>query len=197
MPVYSVIVCPKCRRSAQLIEQKGAKTTRCQRCGATLQTRKLRIFHTTDVLEDAIAVRTKLQAKILGEGYDTMSDRNTFSTFTSDPTEEDTSLKFQTKDHKAKLNMLKSSTHPAETDDTAIQTPTTYTPATKRPKKKDPARTILSILEKAQSEMQRAELQDHARRQELDEEIFERTLEKLLQKGDIYFPKKGYVRVVP
>jgi mRNA-degrading endonuclease YafQ of YafQ-DinJ toxin-antitoxin module len=162
-----------------------------------LQTKKLRIFHTTDILEDAIAIRTKLQAKILGKGYDTMSDRSTFSTFTSSPTEEDTSLNFRTKDHKAELNMLKTSTHAAETDDTAIHTPTTYTPATKRPKKKDPARTIVSILEKAQSEMQRTELQDHALRQDLDEEIFERTLEKLLQKGDIYFPKKGYVRIVP
>jgi DNA replicative helicase MCM subunit Mcm2 (Cdc46/Mcm family) len=169
MPVYSVIVCPKCRKSAQLIEQKGAKTTKCQRCGATLQTRKLRIFHTTDVLEDAIAVRTKLQTKILGKGYDTIADKYTVSTFTSDITEEDTNLKFQTKTHQA----------------------------THIPIKKDPAKTVLSILEKARSEMQMTELHDHALRQDLDEEIFERTLEKLLQKGDIYFPKKGYVRMVP
>ncbi|WP_135603841.1 DUF5817 domain-containing protein [Methanococcoides sp. NM1] len=189
MPVYSVIVCPKCRRSAQLIEQKGAKTTKCQRCGATLQTRKLRIFHTTDILEDAIAVRTKLQAKILGREYDTISDKSTFSTFTSNSTEEDTNLKFQTKSHQATLKPTPSK-HPTHI-------PATNKPAAHIPKKKDPAKTILSILEKARSEMQITELHDHALRQDLREEIFERTLEKLLQKGDIYFPKKGYVRMVP
>ncbi|NYT19399.1 MAG: hypothetical protein GKC08_03800 [Methanosarcinales archaeon] len=169
MPVYSVIVCPKCRKCAQLIEQKGAKTTKCQRCGTTLQTRKLRIFHTTDVLEDAIAVRTQLQAKILGRGYDTIPERASFSTFDSDPTEEDINLKFQTSDHKTAYNS----------------------------RKKDAAKTILSILEKATDEMKIDELHDHALKQDIDEEIIERTLEKLLQKGDIYSPKKGYVRIVP
>lgn len=168
MPVYSVIVCPKCRKSAQLIEQKGAKTTKCQRCGATLQTRKLRIFHTTDVLEDAITVRTKLQAEILGMGYDTMQEQNPFSNFTSGSTEEDITLNFQAPPHRP----------------------------TPKPKKRDPAKTILSILEKAPGEMQINELQDHAFRQDLDGEIIERTLEKLLRKGNIYFPKKGYVRMI-
>ncbi len=165
MPVYSVIVCPKCRKSAQLIEQKGAKTTKCQRCGATLQTRKLRIFHTTDVLEDAIAVRTKLQANILGKGYDTISDKSTFSTFASSSTGEDTNLTFQVNPHHV---MPKPTTHTPNTNDHTIQTPVKHTSATNRPKRKDPVKTILSILEKAQSEMQMIELHDHALRQDLD-----------------------------
>ncbi|MCD4800035.1 MAG: DUF1922 domain-containing protein, partial [Methanococcoides sp.] len=64
MPVYSVIACPKCRRYAQLIEDKSAKTTKCQLCGTTLQIRKLRVFHTGEDIEEARAVRTKIQAQL-------------------------------------------------------------------------------------------------------------------------------------
>ena len=37
---YAVIVCPKCRQHAQIIET-GKKTLKCQHCGAILQTRRL------------------------------------------------------------------------------------------------------------------------------------------------------------
>ncbi|MEL4305995.1 DUF5817 domain-containing protein [Methanococcoides sp. LMO-2] len=182
MPVYSVIVCPKCRKSAQLIEQKGAKTTRCQRCGATLQTRKLRVFHTTDNLEEAIAVRTRLQAEVLGKGYETIegstsSKGASFSTFTSSPGPEYGS---ENAEKEIVLN---------------FQSPSPK--VTPKPKKKDPVKIILSILEKKQGAVQVTALQELALRQDIDEETFETTMEKLLRKGDIYSPKKGYVRIVP
>ncbi|AKB84232.1 DUF5817 domain-containing protein [Methanococcoides methylutens] len=182
MPVYSVIVCPKCRKSAQLIEQKGAKTTRCQRCGATLQTRKLRVFHTTDNLEEAIAVRTRLQAEVLGKGYETMkgsaaSKGASFSTFTSSP------------------GHGSGSVHAEKETAPNFQAPS---PNIKpQSKKKDSAKIILSILEKEQGALQVTALQELALRQDLDEETFGVTMEKLLRKGDIYSPKKGYVRAVP
>ncbi|MEA1984313.1 MAG: hypothetical protein U9N13_01515 [Euryarchaeota archaeon] len=66
MSAYSVIVCPRCRKHAQIIENTGMKTMRCQRCGSNLQVRKLRVLHTSDHLDEAVAARTELQARILG-----------------------------------------------------------------------------------------------------------------------------------
>ena len=65
---YSVIVCPRCRKHAQIIENTCTKTIRCQPCGSNLQIRKLRVLHTSDHLDEAVAARTELQARILGSG---------------------------------------------------------------------------------------------------------------------------------
>ncbi|WP_440952918.1 DUF5817 domain-containing protein [Methanococcoides sp. FTZ1] len=180
MPVYSVIVCPKCRKSAQIIEQKCAKTTGCQRCGATLQTRKLRIFHTTENLEEAIAVRTRLQAEVSERECDTMKESGShgpdpFTTFTS-----------------AKSNGSGSAEKGFIPN--FRETPLKSSSRTKRT---DPAKTILSILEKEGGEMQETRLYDHPLIQDLDEDIIGRDLEKLLRKGDIYSPKKGYIKLIP
>ncbi|APH38473.1 DUF5817 domain-containing protein [Methanohalophilus halophilus] len=66
MVAYAVIICTKCRLQCQVIEDRSQKTIKCQRCGATLQFRKLRKFHRTEILDEAIAARTALQAKIQG-----------------------------------------------------------------------------------------------------------------------------------
>ncbi|ADE35726.1 DUF5817 domain-containing protein [Methanohalophilus mahii] len=66
MVAYAIIVCTKCRLQCQVTEERGQKTIQCQRCGATLQFRKLRKFHRTEILDEAIAARTALQAQIQG-----------------------------------------------------------------------------------------------------------------------------------
>ncbi|WP_129597592.1 DUF5817 domain-containing protein [Methanohalophilus profundi] len=66
MVAYAVIVCTKCRLQCQVVEDRGQKNIKCQRCGATLQFRKLRKFHRTEILDEAIASRTALQAQIQG-----------------------------------------------------------------------------------------------------------------------------------
>ena len=64
--MYAVIVCPKCRFHSQIIEQAGAKTTRCQRCGSTLQVRRLRLLYESDSLSKAVEARTCIQMKLDG-----------------------------------------------------------------------------------------------------------------------------------
>ncbi len=70
---YVVVVCPKCRVQSQIVEDTGQKTVRCQNCGANLRFRKLRQFHNSTDLQEAILARTKLQASISGEGANTIS----------------------------------------------------------------------------------------------------------------------------
>lgn len=60
---YAVIACPKCRIHAQIIEY-GTTTTKCQNCGSALKMKKLRVFYTSDILENAILARTQLQAQM-------------------------------------------------------------------------------------------------------------------------------------
>ncbi|WP_292462962.1 hypothetical protein [Methanolobus sp.] len=64
MPAFGVIVCPRCRKHAQILELAGAKRTRCQKCGAPLEVRKLRILFLSDTLEEAVSARTLLQARV-------------------------------------------------------------------------------------------------------------------------------------
>ena len=71
MPIqkYAVIACPKCRIHAQIIEY-GTATTKCQNCSAALKIKKLRVFYSSDILEEAISARTQLQAQMHGQGVD-------------------------------------------------------------------------------------------------------------------------------
>ena len=69
IPKYAVIACPKCRVHAQIIEY-GTVTTKCQNCGAALKIKKLRVFYSSDILEEAISARTQLQAQMHGQSVD-------------------------------------------------------------------------------------------------------------------------------
>ena len=60
---YAVIVCPKCEKHVQIIEY-GIKSTVCQRCGSRLDVKKLKIWHTTPDLDEAVSVRTALLMKL-------------------------------------------------------------------------------------------------------------------------------------
>jgi hypothetical protein len=64
MPAFGVIVCPRCRVHAQIIELAGARKTRCQKCGASLEIRKLNTLFSSDSLEEAVSARTILQARV-------------------------------------------------------------------------------------------------------------------------------------
>ncbi|MDK2891912.1 hypothetical protein [Methanohalophilus sp.] len=65
---YVVVVCPKCRVHSQIVDDRGQKSVRCQNCGTNLRFRKLRQFHNSTDLEEAILIRTKLQASLVGKG---------------------------------------------------------------------------------------------------------------------------------
>ena len=71
MPIqkYAVIACPKCRLHAQIIEY-GTATSKCQNCGAALKIKKLRVFYSSDILEEAISARTQLQAQMHGQNVE-------------------------------------------------------------------------------------------------------------------------------
>ena len=71
MPIqkYAVIACPKCRLHAQIIEY-GTATSKCQNCGSALKIKKLRVFYSSDILEEAISARTQLQAQIHGQNVE-------------------------------------------------------------------------------------------------------------------------------
>lgn len=73
---YGVIICTKCRQHAQIIEVGSSKTTRCQRCNASLNTRKLRVFYSSDDLDETISVRTQIQAQLLGDGHATIRSKD-------------------------------------------------------------------------------------------------------------------------
>ncbi|AEH60045.1 conserved hypothetical protein [Methanosalsum zhilinae DSM 4017] len=74
--MYAVIVCPKCRSHSQIIEQAGAKTTRCQRCGSTLKVRRLRLLYESDTLSKAVEARTCIQMKLDGEDEPDKADKS-------------------------------------------------------------------------------------------------------------------------
>lgn len=80
MSRYAVIVCTKCRRHVQIIEN-NKKTTTCQNCGTVLNLDNLRFFYQSDNLEDAVSARTKLQFQILGQ--DSELDRSKYMVFTN------------------------------------------------------------------------------------------------------------------
>jgi hypothetical protein len=64
MPAFGVIVCPRCRVHAQILELAGTRKTRCQKCGASLEIRKLNMLFSSDSLEEAVSARTALQARV-------------------------------------------------------------------------------------------------------------------------------------
>ncbi len=64
MPSFGVIVCPRCRVHAQIIELAGARKTRCQKCGTSLEIRKLNMLFSSESLEEAVSARTALQARV-------------------------------------------------------------------------------------------------------------------------------------
>jgi hypothetical protein len=162
-------VCPKCRQHAQITET-GKKTLKCQHCGALLETRKLRVFHSSEDLEDAVLFRTRLQAEISGKGTETFS------------------LTSPSKD----------SEHPGFENKNSVKVfkPPEKSPSNNLPPKKDPKSTLLEILKTAGGKIEKKELQQKSLEKGITQERFETTLKNLLETGELYSPQPGIIKIV-
>ncbi|RXA18010.1 hypothetical protein EQO05_11340 [Methanosarcina sp. MSH10X1] len=166
---YAVIVCPKCRQHSQITET-GKKTLKCQHCGALLETRKLRVFHSSEELEDAVLFRTRLQAEISGKGDETFSLPSTSRDSESSDLETET---------QAKVFKL------PEKDSSSRLIP-----------KKDPEIILLEILKTAGGKIEKEELRQKALEKGMSQEKFESILKTLLETGELYSPRPGIIKIV-
>ncbi|MCC4766828.1 hypothetical protein FXW07_09435 [Methanosarcina sp. DH1] len=164
-----MIVCPKCRQHAQITET-GKKTLKCQHCGALLQTRKLRVFHFSEDLEDAVLFRTHLQAEISGKANENFS-------LTLSPKESDPSIsKTETPVKKLKFPEKSLSNSP--------------------PIKKDPKSILIDILDTAGGKIEKEDLRQKALEKGITQEKFETILKNLLETGELYSPQPGIIKIV-
>ncbi|WP_292376554.1 MULTISPECIES: DUF5817 domain-containing protein [unclassified Methanosarcina] len=164
-------MCPKCRQHAQITET-GKNTLKCQHCGALLQTRKLRVFHSSEDLEDAVLFRTRLQAEISGKGNETFS-------LTSLP-----------KESQSETPKTES---PAKEFKFPERSPSNPSPS---PPKKDPKLAILEILKTADGKIEKEELQQKALEKGITQEKFKKILKTLLETGELYSPQSGIIKIV-
>jgi hypothetical protein len=162
-------VCPKCRQHAQIAET-GKKTLKCQHCGALLQTRKLRVFHSSEELEDAVIFRARLQAEISGKGAETFS--LTTPSKASERPEPET-----------------------ETQVKVFKLPE-KNPSSSLPPKIDPKSTLLEILKAAGGKIEKEELRQKALEKGISQEKFETILKTLLATGELYSPQPGIIKII-
>jgi hypothetical protein len=162
-------VCPKCRQHVQIIE-KGKKTLKCQNCGTLLQTHKLRIFYSSESLEDSVLFRTRLQAEISGKGNHIFSLAS--SSYGSD---------YPSSDSENSVNLF--------------ELPQKGTSSNLSPKK-DPKSLILEILKTMGGKIEKKELQQKALEKGITPEKFEKILKNLLETGEIYSPQPGILKIV-
>lgn len=143
---------------------------KCQNCGTLLQTRKLRVFHFSEDLEDAVLFRTRLQAEISGKGSEDFS-----LNFPSIKSESSTpKTKTPVKELKLQEKSLSSS----------------------RPAKIDPKSTIFDILKTTGGKIEKEELRQKALEKGITQEKFETILRSLLETGELYSPKPGIIKIV-
>lgn len=157
---YSIVICTKCRKHAQIIELGSSRTTRCQRCNANLMTRKLRIFFSSDSLDETISVRTQIQAQIVEKG-----------TYMPQWGEEISSA----------------TRHKVFGEEIDMET-ACYIEKRNEKKKSKTDEIILEILLSGNGEMSHGDLKKAAVARDIDEEKFEDVLKKMMQAGEIYSP---------
>ncbi|AKB56329.1 hypothetical protein MSBRM_3331 [Methanosarcina barkeri MS] len=162
-------MCPKCRQHAQITET-GKKTLKCQHCGTLLQTRKLKVFHFSEDLEDAVIFRTHLQAEISGKVNENFS-------LISPP------KKYETSIFKAKLP-VKNLKLPEKS------------PSNPFPIKKDPKSIFIEILNTTGGKIEKEELKQKALEKGITQEKFETLLKNLLEAGELYSPQPGIIKIV-
>jgi DNA replicative helicase MCM subunit Mcm2 (Cdc46/Mcm family) len=167
---YGVIVCTKCRQHAQIIEIGTSKTTNCQKCNAKLQTRKLRVFFSSDILEEAVSVRTQIQAQIDESGNTpTMKHKGigsglqNFQIFGNEIDEKSACLIDNRKTQK---------------------------------KKKKADEVIINILMENNDQMGIEELKEKTLKMDVGEEEFEEIIKKLKDAGELYSPSNDVIRIV-
>jgi DNA replicative helicase MCM subunit Mcm2 (Cdc46/Mcm family) len=166
---YAVIVCPKCKQHAQITEV-GKKTLSCQCCGALLNALKLRVFHFSEELADAVDFRTCLQAEISGKGIET---------FSLNPSKkQDEISKFENKgvEKTPELSELRSSENLGF--------------------KKNHKSIFLELLEASGGTMVIKELQQKALEKGISQEKFDLILKKCQDSGELYSPSAGIIKLV-
>ncbi len=162
-------MCPKCRQHAQITET-GKKTLKCQNCGALLQTRKLRVFHFSEDLEDAVLFRTHLQAEISGKGNENFS------------------LDFPYKESESSIPKIKTPIKELKLPENNL--------SSSPPTKKDPKLTLLEILNTTSGKSGKEELRQKALKRGMTQEKFETALKNLLEAGELYSPQPGIIKIV-
>ncbi len=189
MPQYYIIVCTKCRKQARIIEDTGAKTTRCHNCGARLKLDQLRKIGHTDSLEDAINRRSQVQAELMKE-RDSKWD-HTFKRM--DLSENKSTIR----DQENIKHQDTDSVDPELTDRIRSDQDKKLFPKRKvdPPKNKDLQQLLLSIIRENNS-ISRDELQKKALEHDISEKRLFETIRKLLQKGEIYSPRAGIFKTV-
>jgi ribosomal protein S27E len=166
---YLVVVCPKCRQHAQIIET-GKNTLRCQHCGSILQARRLRIFYSSEELAEAVSFRTLLQAKISGKGSETFS--------LEPPTKKYELSKSGNEDVEKTLELSRNRL------------------SENRSPKNDQKSIFRDLLEAAGGKMEIKELQQKALEKGMIPEKFDLILKKLLETGELYSPEPGMIKMV-
>jgi DNA replicative helicase MCM subunit Mcm2 (Cdc46/Mcm family) len=174
---YAVIVCPKCKQHVQITET-GKKTLKCQRCGALLQTQKLRVFHTCEELAEAVDFRARLQAEISGKGYETFTlGLPAKNPEFSKPLREDTAG--ETREATKAREFGPENRNPA-----------------KSPSKKDQKLVFLEIIGAAGGKIEINELRQRALDRGISPEKFEMMLKKLQETGELYSPEPSMIKRV-
>lgn len=171
MAAFGVIVCPKCREHAQIIELAGTKKTRCQKCGSNLEIRKLRLFLTSDNLEQAVSARTVVQARLHGQEHE-------LEGFFSEMSGSDKStLTFETGESEVPVTDL--------ADKRKL-----------RVRKSNKNHIILDLLRSNGGKMDVVSLKGLAEEHGVNGERFEQILEKLIRAGEVYEPSTGTICLI-
>ncbi|MDK2833279.1 MAG: hypothetical protein PWP63_366 [Methanolobus sp.] len=164
MSAFGVIVCPSCREHAQILELGGAKRTRCQKCGASLDIRKLRILQTSDSLEEAVSARTVLQARVHNLEEQMKSEL---------------AVRPATEENRASLVSDKPEMDPACLKET------------RHPPKRNPRQIILKLLRSNGGQLEIRVLEALALEHGVNEQQLETILEKMKSSGEMYEPSAG------
>jgi len=163
--MYLVFVCPKCKLSAQILEP-GHKTVGCYRCNARIKTDSLRFFGSFEKIEQAVSMRSIIQAQICSS---------------SDGLPVDRSGSIQAK--------------PAAELPGSFSVPVGAVVKTAPPKVKRPDRIISEVLQ-AGNIMIVSDCEYYCMERGVDNETFQKTLQKMIDIGLVYRPGKGLIALV-
>jgi hypothetical protein len=143
---------------------------RCQCCGIILQTRKLKIFHSSEDLAEAVAFRIRLQSEISGKEGEFFFRRPFTKEYKiSKPETENKAKAFKMSENMNSGNIFL---------------------------KKDQKAIFLKILKDAGGKIEIEKLQQKAFEKEVSLEKFNIILRTLLEAGEIYSPESGILKLV-
>ena len=164
--MYLVFVCPKCKLSAQILEP-GHKTVGCYLCNERIKTDGLRFFGSFEKREDAVSMRSIIQAQICSSP-DSLPV-NISGNISAKPAAE----------------LLGSFSVPIGAD-----------VKTAPPKAKRPDLIIFEVLQTGGT-MIVSDCEYYCMERGVDSGTFQKTLKKMIEAGLVYRPDKGWVALVP